>query len=184
MVMIFAAVYSSFSLGIRTWKRVNIKIANNATDLLIPLTRQLRCAYLAPGQDPDFVFQGSLSAISFVSTAVINDDIYRDNVTDLQKVSCRIRADEDTGQNAFIYESYDILGENKENFKQIKLSNMIKSISFAFYDGEKWLKAWNSTKNLPQAVMIRADFQEGIYQDSFETVAQIHCANKGVMDDL
>jgi len=184
MSIVLLSVYSSFTLAMRTWKRVKIKIPANAAQVLIPLTRQLRGAYLAPDYDPDFVFQGSASSLRFTTTAVINDDIYTANSTDLQKVFYRISVDQNTGQRALLYEEYDILGKNKDNFKQKNLSNIIKSLSFDFYDGKKWQKTWDSSKKLPQAIKIKADFQEGQYKDSFETIASICCASTEIIDSL
>ncbi|MFH1062882.1 MAG: type II secretion system protein GspJ [Candidatus Omnitrophota bacterium] len=184
MGIVLMSVYSSFSLAMRTWKRVQTKNDNNAAQVLIALTRQLRGAYLFPDQDPAFGFQGSLSSLSFTTTAIIDDDIYVADSTDLRKVSYMMRTAQNTGQRALSYEVYDVLGKNKENFKQKNLSNIMRSISFAFYDGEKWQKAWDSTIKLPQAVKIRADFQQGVYKDAYETVAVIHCADKGQINSL
>lgn len=178
MGMVLMSVYSSFSLAMRTWKRVKIEIDRNAIQVLVPLTRQLRSAYLSQEQDPVFGFQGSLSSLHFTTTAVINDDSYVEDSTDLQKVSYMISTDQNTGQKVLSYEAEDIFGKNKENLQRKKLSNLISVISFAFYDGEKWQKTWNSTLKLPQAVKIRADFQQGVFQDYYETVAVVHCADK------
>ncbi len=184
MGIVLLSVYSSFTLAMRTWKRVKVEISNNAVQIFIPLTRQLRSAYLSTDYDPSFSFQGSSSSLRFTTTAIINDDIYLDNATDLKKVFYSLNADPETGQRALIYEEYDVLGENKENLKKEYISNIIRSISFAFYDGKQWKRNWDSSKKLPLAVKISADFQEGVFKDSFETIALIACSDKEIADSL
>jgi type II secretory pathway component PulJ len=182
MVMVLVCVYSSFSLAMRTWKRVKIEIDRDAIQVLVPLTRQLRSAYLSFDQDPALGFQGNVSSLRFTTTAMINDDSYVQDSTDLQRVAYSINTDQNTGQKVLNYEAADLFGKNKENFQQKKLSNLISMMSFTFYDGEKWQKTWDSTQRLPQAVKIRTDFQQGVFQDSYETVAVIHCADKGIIE--
>ncbi len=184
MGIILISVYSSFSLAMRTYRRVKTKIDQQAVELLIPLCRQLRSCYIGSMEDPDFSFQGSLASLRFTTTAAIDDHIYTQGDTDLQKVLYIMSADQKTGKRVLNYETYDVLDSDKEKVLYKDIASSLQSISFSFYDGQQWQKGWDSTIQLPQAVKIMATFSEGVYKDSYETVVMISGFNKTIKEKL
>jgi prepilin-type N-terminal cleavage/methylation domain-containing protein len=175
MTIVLLCVYSSFTLGIRAWQTVNSNIDQDAQKFFTAISEQLRCAYISK-TDPGFSFEGSLGSVRFTTTAKIDDQIYINNASDLQKVSYLLSTDQKTGKRQLTYESYDVLSDQKDNFKTVRIYDSVNSLSFLFYDGTKWVKGWNSTEKLPIAVKIKADLQKGVYQNSFQTIVIPICA--------
>ena len=153
--IVLVSVYSSFALGLRSWKSVDDRADYTAQNILIQLTRELRCAYQTGKEDARFVFQGNAASLRFTTVAPIDEDMPRSGMSDLRRVRYSLGEGDDPAVRSLLYEISDAAGSGDVPANKPRcLSRRITVLTFAFYDGKTWRQEWNSAVRLPEAVQV------------------------------
>jgi len=147
--------------------------------LMQRMTRELRCAMSMPRLGLGIA--GEADYMAFVTTTVPGRSVWVDrNVldqpvppeTDIQLITYRqaIREDEDgeeyvVGIERTCQKLLDAPeAEEGENIQVALLTDKLKYLRFAYYDGEEWTRTWTADRGLPLAVEITLG-DEPVYED-------------------
>ena len=172
--IVMLSVYSSFLVGIRSWKTVSTTVDTDAQKLFSLCSKQLRSAYISE-KSPELVFNGSLNSLSFISTSVIAEADPDSRLSELQKNIYSYAVDETSGKQALFYERQGCFSLSETNAGKKIIADSLTQIRFAFFDGDQWKNSWSSNTEIPRAVKISADFSRDGQLSSFERIVVLDC---------
>ncbi len=181
--VVMMTLYSSFSLGLRCWRRAENKTDYEAYTIFLQISRQLRSAYLGTDNQQSFSFQGNTSSLHFTTAFFPNEEALSRPETNLREVRYYLVNNQKFDTRALAYSSFDALASKKtEQEKIVYLTKNLTSLEFSFYDKGSWKKEWNLSNQLPAAVKISVTLQnkqKNFPAESFITAAELPCAYRG-----
>ncbi|MCP4650986.1 MAG: prepilin-type N-terminal cleavage/methylation domain-containing protein [PVC group bacterium] len=168
MSVVFLTVYSTFSLGVEAWKKSGSRNVYEARTILSQISEDLRSACIPVSKEQRFSFNGNAASLSFVTAASSH--------TGMNKVRYYVTPGKFNDTRSLVYRVDDILNTDINALGKVQeLTGTLNVLSFSYYDGEQWLRAWNSAETMPQAVQISLALQDDSGREEFSAVVEVSC---------
>jgi len=163
--IIMLTIFQSTNYGMHVFRRTNSNAELKIIKILYTLSRDLRSAFLMSQKHPSISFTGSGSSLKFVSVVPLDHSFDEQKEFDLKERRYFLTPGKEGRTRTLMYSTRSIGSQTASADKKkingdLPLSSSIDSLTFDYFNGEKWLSSWNSQVQLPESVRVTVQFRE------------------------